>query len=340
MSQDATGPLRVGVVGVGHLGSRHAELYAALPEATLEAVVDINPERAAQVAKQCGCRTLTDHRELLDGVDAVSIAVPTAAHHDVAVDFLRRGIPTLVEKPLAKTIEEAQALTALAREHGALLQVGHVERFNPAVVAIQDVIHEPRFIECHRLGPFSFRSTDIDVVLDLMIHDIDIVLHLVHAPLARVDAVGVSLLFDAEDIANARLEFENGAVANVTASRISDKAMRKIRVFAEDTYVSLDTLDRSVRIYRKSPKLSEAIGKLAALKNAPPTAAALASLPRDFYDVRELRYENTQPLQEELRAFVRCVRENTPPAVPGEHGVRAMQVAERVLAEVRGHTWK
>ena len=321
--------LRVGVVGVGHLGSRHADIYRAMPGVRLEATVDLDPARGE----------LTDYRSLFGRVDAVSIAVPTSEHHAIGLEFLKRGIPTLIEKPLAKTIAEAEALVAASA--GTILQVGHGERFNPAVMAIQDVIGEPRFIECHRLGAFSFRSTDIDVVLDLMIHDIDIILHLVKAPLRRVDAVGVSMLLGEEDIANARLEFDNGAVANVTASRISDKAMRKIRVFAEDTYVSLDTMKKSAKLYRKTPELDRALEKIRGGGLGKAAAIAhVAALPKKFYEVRELRFDDAQPLEIELKAFVACVRDGTPPVVPGEHGLRAMRVAERVLAEVRGHTWK
>lgn len=322
-------PLRVGVVGVGHLGSRHADIYRRLPGVELVATADVDPKRGA---------TFASHRDLLERVDAVSVAVPTVHHYAVAKDFLSRGIPTLVEKPLAKTLDEAEALTKLAREKGAILQVGHVERFNPAVTAIQDVIRRPRFVECHRLGQFSFRSTDIDVVLDLMIHDIDIVLHLVDAPLRRVDAVGVSLLFGSEDLANARLEFENGCVANVTASRISVAPMRKIRVFSEDSYVSLDLMERSARIYRKTEALQAALAKIGPV--AVPTPEMLASLPKEFYDIREVRYEDAQPLEEELKHFVAAARDKRESAVPGEHGVRAMKVAEQVLKEVRGHTWR
>jgi predicted dehydrogenase len=330
-------PLRLGVVGVGHLGRRHAEIYARLPGARLEAVVDLDPARARAVARELGCEALPDAAALAGRVDAASVAVPTTDHYAVGMELLAAGLPLLIEKPLAKTIEQAEVLARTARERGLILQVGHVERFNPAVAAIQGVIERPRFIECHRLGPFSFRSADIDVVLDLMIHDIDIVLHLVKAELRRVDAVGVSLLFGSEDIANARLEFDSGAVANVTASRISDKAMRKIRIFAEDTYVSLDTLSRTARIYRKSPALAEALARMGP---AGPTPEALASLPRDFYRIETLSYADVQPLEEELASFVACVRERREPAVPGEHGVRAMRVARRVLEELQGHTWR
>jgi predicted dehydrogenase len=334
MSEPA--PLRVGVVGVGHLGSRHAEIYARLPGVRLVGVADLLADRAAAVAERTGADPLGEAGALLGRVDAVSIAVPTESHHTVGLEFLRRGIPALIEKPLAQTIPQAEELVRAARRAGTLLQVGHVERFNPAVAAVKEPLGEPRFIECHRLGPFSFRSTDIDVVLDLMIHDIDIVLHLVHAPLKRVDAVGVSLLLGGEDLANARLEFDNGTVANVTASRISDKAMRKIRAFSEDTYVSLDLIERSARIYKASPQLKQALRGLAAA-GAPPTPGAL---PEQFYEVRELRYQETQPLEEQLKAFVECVRHKREPLVPGEHGLRAMSVAERILQEVREHTWK
>jgi len=263
--------------------------------------------------------------------------VPTVQHLAVAKPFLERGIPTLVEKPLARTLAEAEELVALAAKNRTPLQVGHVERFNPAVKAVLDRVHRPRFIETHRLSPFRFRSTDIDVVMDLMIHDLDIVLHLAGSPLAKVDAVGVSLLFGAEDIANARLEFENGCVANLTASRISDKSMRKTRIFTEDHYVSIDTLERTVRLYRTTPQLAEALAKMP--EDREPSLADLASIPKEFYSIEEIKLPEEEPLGNEMRAFVECARRRGEPVVPGEHGVRAMKAAARVVEEMRAHKW-
>jgi predicted dehydrogenase len=323
-------------VGVGHLGKQHARIYHQL--GALVAVVDADPARAAEIAAPYGVPAYGDHRDLFGKVDAVSIAVPTVAHHAVAGEFLARGIPALVEKPLAKTLEQGLDLCRTARASKAILQVGHVERFNPAVTAVLEVIRRPRFIEAHRLSPFRFRSSDIDVVMDLMIHDLDIVLHLNPSPLKRVDAVGMSLLFGKEDISNARLEFEDGCVANLTASRISDKTMRKTRIFSEDCYVTVDTLSKEAWIYRTTPMLGEALKKLP--KDRDLTIADLATIPKELYSIQEVKLAEKEPLLLELSSFLDSVEQGREPVVPGEHGVRAMQAAETIIAEMRGHRWK
>jgi predicted dehydrogenase len=327
---------RVGVVGVGHLGKQHARIYHQL--GALTAVVDADADRGAEIAGAYGVPHYTDYRQLFGKVDAVSVAVPTVGHHEVAKEFLQRGIPALVEKPLTKTIEQGEELCRIAREKNVALQVGHVERFNPAVTAVLDVIKKPRFIEVHRLSPFRFRSSDIDVVLDLMIHDLDIVLHLTNSPLARVDAVGMSLLFGKEDMANARLEFEDGCVANLTASRISEKSMRKTRIFSEDCYVTVDTLAKEAWIYRTTPQLGEALAKLP--KDRDLNLADLATIPKEFYSVQEVKLAEEEPLARELQSFLEAVEQKKEPVVPGEHGVRAMRAAEKILTEMRAHRWK
>ena len=329
--------LRAAVVGVGHLGRHHARILKSLAGVELVGVVDSSPDRGREIAKDLGVPAFTSHREILDRVDAVTVAVPTIHHLAVARDFLERGIATLVEKPLAKSIEEGEELVALARKRKAPLQVGHVERFNPAVRAVEGKLGKPRFIEAHRLSPFKFRSTDIDVVMDLMIHDLDLVLHFAQSPLKRVDAVGVSLLFGPEDLSNARLEFENGCVANLTASRISDKSMRKIRVFSENVYASIDTMEKSVRLYRTTRELAKALASLPADKE--PSLADLAGIPREFYSIEEMDLPDEEPLAAELKAFVDAARNRTEPPVPGEDGVRAMKAAEQVVAEMRTHRW-
>ena len=330
--------LRVGVVGVGHLGPRHARIYRDLPDVKLVGVADVNPDRAAEIAREYGTAHFTDPGDLLDKVDAVTIAVPTVFHYDVAKTFLERGIAVLVEKPLAKTVAQGEELVKLARERKVPLQVGHVERFNPAVSSVLERIRKPRFIEVHRLSPFRFRSADIDVVMDLMIHDLDIILHVTPSSIARVDAVGVSLLFGKEDLANARIEFEDGCVANLTASRVSDKAMRKLRFFAEDCYIAVDTMENTARVYRSTPQLAEALAKLP--KDREPGPGDLASIPREFYSIEELSLSEEEPLAKQLESFVACVRNGGEPEVPGEHGVRAMKAAETVLSEMRAHRWK
>ncbi len=328
--------LRVGVIGVGHLGKQHARIYHQL--GVLTAVVEADATRGAEIAALYSVPHYSDYRQIFDKVDAVSVAVPTVGHHEVAKEFLSRGIPCLVEKPLTKTIAQGEELCRIAREKKVVLQVGHVERFNPAVTAVLDVIKKPRFIEVHRLSPFRFRSSDIDVVLDLMIHDLDIVLHLTRSPLARVDAVGMSLLFGKEDMANARLEFEDGCVANLTASRISEKSMRKTRIFSEDCYVTVDTLAKEAWIYRTTPQLGEALAKLP--KDRDLNLADLATIPKEFYSVQEVKLPEEEPLARELQSFLEAVEEKKEPVVPGEHGVRAMKAAETILTEMRAHRWK
>jgi len=330
--------LRAAVVGVGHLGRHHARILKSLAGVDLVGIVDVSAARAQEIGKDLGVPVFASHREILDRVDAVTVAVPTIHHLAVARDFLDRGIATLVEKPLATTIEEGEELVALSRKRRAPLQVGHVERFNPAVRAVEGKIGKPRFIEAHRLSSFKFRSTDIDVVLDLMIHDLDLVLHFANSPLKRVDAVGVSLLFGPEDLANARLEFENGCVANLTASRISDKSMRKIRVFSENTYASIDTLEKSVRLYRTTRELAKALAAMPADRE--PSLADLAGIPREFYSIEEMDLPDEEPLAGELKSFVEAARTRGETAVPGEDGVRAMKAAEEVVREMRSHQWK
>lgn len=330
------GEFRVGVVGVGHLGKHHARIYKQL--GVLSAVVDTDPKRAEEIGREHGAPAFSDYRELFGKVDAVSVSVPTIAHFEIAKEFLDRGIPTLVEKPLAKTIAEGEELVKIARSRGTILAVGHVERFNPAVAAACRVIQKPRFIEVHRLSPFRGRSADIDVVMDLMIHDIDIVMHLTKSPLARVDAVGVALLFGREDIANARLEFEDGCVANLTASRISVQTMRKIRVFTEDGYVTIDTLAKEAWMYKSTPQLADAIKKLPQDREL--TIADLATIPKEFYSVDRVSIPEAEPLASELAGFVECAKAKREPEVTGEHGVRAMRAAEQILAEMRAHRWK
>src|SRR5689334_16657603 len=228
--------LRVAVIGVGHLGRHHARLLATIPGVTLTAVVDTIPDRAVAAAEPAKARALTDFREVIDDVDAVTIAVPTEQHRDVAMPFLERGVAVLVEKPIARSLVEAQELLAAARASGAILAVGHTERYNPAVAAVLPLVTRPRFIEVHRLGAFPDRSLDIDVVFDLMIHDLDVILSMVKSEVAAVDAVGVPVLTSRYDIANARLRFADGCIANVTASRISRERVRKIRFFQADAY--------------------------------------------------------------------------------------------------------
>ena len=301
--------VRVGVIGTGYLGSIHAKLYTEIPECKLAGVCDIDPGRLADISAQLQVPAFADHRDLFGKVDAVSIAVPTRLHHLIAKDFLTHNIHVLVEKPFTLTLKEADSLIALAAKRSLILQVGHIERFNSAFAATAKLIRDPRFIECHRLSSFPNRSLDVGVVLDLMIHDIDIILGLVNSPLKRIDAVGVPVLTPFEDIANARLSFANGCVANVTTSRISDESIRKIRIFLKNAYISLDYRNEQACVYQKTA-----------------TGITKESLP----------IEKEQPLKKELASFIDCVRNNTEPLVSGPVGRQALAVALAVQKKI----WK
>ncbi|HEU4403428.1 MAG TPA: Gfo/Idh/MocA family oxidoreductase, partial [Candidatus Polarisedimenticolia bacterium] len=300
--------------GVGSLGQHHARIYADLPLAHLVAVVDRDAARAATIAARHGATPLTDVRDLPGDLDAVSVAVPTVAHAGVTETCLARGLAVLVEKPMATTLREAEGMARAAARAERPLLVGHTERFNPVVRAVLPRVRHPRFIEAHRLGVFTARSTDVDVVLDLMIHDLDVILSMVSSPLAAVDAVGVNALTDKVDIANARLRFENGCVANVTASRISTERVRKLRIFEPDSYISLDYAGQAAVSYtlRKGATGEKEIAR------------------------EELAVEPEEPLRAELRAFLGRVAGEPAPAVTGEEGIRALRVAAQVLSQLGG----
>lgn len=304
-------PVRAAVVGVGYLGAFHAEKYASLPGVELVAVVDADAARAAEVGARVGAPGLTRVEELFGRIDCASIAVPTPAHHAVATALLERGVDVLVEKPITSSLDQGRELVALAAARGRILQVGHLERFNPAIRSLAGVLTQPRFIECHRLAPFTERGTEVDVILDLMIHDLDVILSVVPSPLERVEAVGVPVLSERVDIANARLRFASGTIANVTASRVAMKRERKIRFFQADAYVSVDYGDRTIRIYRRLP-------------------ADDGGLPS--IDASEQHFSDADPLFDEIEAFVVSVRSRATPLVDGETAVRAMEVAERIRA--------
>ncbi len=334
---------RAAVVGVGHLGRHHARIYAELPDVQLVAVADTNPRRAVGIAKRHHCEPYDDFRKIIGRVDLVSVAVPTESHFEISKTFLEAGVPVLVEKPITATVEEGEELADVARRKGLALQVGHVERFNPAVMAVQRLIGPPKFIESHRLSPYSFRSTDIGVVMDLMIHDIDIILHLAQSDLIGVEALGFGIISKSEDIANARLTFENGCVANVTASRISNKSMRKIRVFSADSYVSLDYGERNALIYRPTPQiLSGEFDAGEFLRTIDVTKVENLSdiVFRDLVHIEQVKMDEYEPLKREIESFVECVRTGGEPVVTGEHGVRAMRAAVMITEKIHMHSWK
>ena len=312
MSGPTASPLRLAVIGVGHLGRHHARILSTLEGVSLAAVVDALPERAAEIAAGANTRALTDYREILDGVDAVTVAVPTELHRDIALPFLERGISVLVEKPMARSLAEADEMIAAAAASGATLAVGHTERFNPAVAAVMPLVTSPRFIEVHRLGVFPDRSLDIDVVFDLMIHDLDVILSLVRSDVVSVEAVGVPVLTPRHDIANARLRFESGCIANVTASRISKDRVRKIRFFQPDAYISIDYAAQEVEGWR-----------LVKQDGAKPSIQG-GSLP----------VTRDEPLRIELADFARAVRDRVAPRVDGRAGRRALALASEIAQKI------
>jgi len=302
--------LRVAVVGVGYLGQFHAEKYAAMAETNLVAVVDLEASKASRMAEHLSCKACSFHRDIIGEVEAASVVVPTQDHYRIARDLMEAGIHVLVEKPMTATLEEADSLIQLAKRKGLVLQVGHLERFNPAVVAAREYVHQPLFVESHRLGSFSERGTEVDVILDLMIHDIDIILSLVPFPLEDIRVGGAKVLTPHTDIATVRLEFANGCIANVTASRISARKMRKIRIFQPDSYLSLDYSEREVELFRKL------------------TERGADGFPEIEY--KQLPVADADPLEEQLRAFSDSVRTGKRPMVSGEEGRKALEVATQV----------
>jgi len=298
--------LKCAVIGAGYLGKFHAEKYAALDDCELVAVVDVNEQAAKEVASNNDAQALTDYSSLLGNVDAVSIVVPTSLHHSVSRDFLNAGVHVLVEKPITVTVEEADELIAIARQKNLILQVGHLERFNPAVMGL-DKEEKPLFIEAHRLAPFNPRANDVSVVLDLMIHDIDIILALIDSDIERIDASGTAVLTQGTDIANARLTFKNGCVANVTASRISMKMERKMRMFRPSSYISVDFQNKVLTKHKTGEK------------EMFPGVPEIVS--------EESVFENGDALMEEIKHFVDCIRTGTNPLVSGVAGRRALKTA-------------
>lgn len=318
---------RIGIVGVGRMGSLHTRFCAGLESAELAVLCDVDESHGRETAEKLGCAFCTDFRELTDAVDAVIVSVPTKLHREIGGFFLNRGIATLIEKPLAGNVEDSDALLESAEKGGAVLQVGHVERFNPAVSAVEKMVVEPRFIDCRRISPFSFRSTDVGVVLDVMIHDIDIILYLCKSKVKSIDAVGVKVLSSAEDIANARIVFENGCVADVTASRVSVKKERQIRIFQHDSYISLDYEENRAKCFTRQPGAENVdVSSLDPSSVGDPLKFVLENL----ISVKDIKVAEWNPLERELKSFVECVRTGGVPAVTGEDGKQAVAVAESI----------
>jgi len=307
-------PVRTGVIGTGYLGKFHADKYSELIESELVGIVDTNYEAAQEISNRLNVPAFKNYEELFDKVDAVSIVVPTELHHKIAKDFLLNNIDVLVEKPMTTTLEEAEELIETAKKNKCILQVGHLERFNAAVLALDNIIKQPLFIESHRLAPFKDRGTDVDVILDIMIHDIDIILNIVGSPVKSIHAVGVPVVSNEKnDIANVRLEFESGCVANITASRISAKEMRKMRIFQHDAYLSIDYAAQQVEIYGKTDSDDH-------------------DTPQITYDQIDIKQGDS--LKEEIRSFLSAVKSRSIPEVPGEAGKNALKVALEIVEQI------
>jgi predicted dehydrogenase len=312
--------MRTAVIGVGYLGRFHAQKYAAVAGSELVAVADVAAANRERIAGELRVPTVADYQELLGRVDAVSIATPTPSHFEIASAFLESGAHVLVEKPITTTVEDARRLIEVATRSGRVLQVGHLERFNAGILALDGVLTAPRFVESHRLAPFKQRGTDVNVVLDLMIHDIDIIQDIVHAQIASLDAVGASVFSGELDIANARIRFANGCVANTTASRVSLKTERKLRIFQDDAYMSVDLQQKILTVVRKTA--GEVRGD---------------ALP---VQIEERSFEQGDALKAEIESFLDCIATGKPPIVSGEDGLRALETAIRITEQVTGKPYE
>lgn len=299
--------VRVGIIGVGYLGMQHARILSYLEEADLKGVADINFRKAVEIGNRHGVQYFQDYEKMLDEIDAAIVATPTSEHFAISMKLLKQGKSVLVEKPITETVEQGEELVAMAKKNGLILQVGHLERFNPAVEAAENMISEPKFIEVQRLGSFSARSLDIDVVLDLMIHDLDIILALIRDEVSVIKSSGIHVLSEKIDIANARLEFKSGCVANLTASRVHQGKVRKLRIFEPTSYYSIDYIDQEVKVFPLNGRRT---------------------------DIKTLKIKKEEPLKKELKNFFRCIREKKERKVSGEEGLRALKLAYKVLEEV------
>lgn len=331
--------LRMAVIGVGHLGQSHARILSGLPDVDLVGVVDVNAKQANDIAERCGTKAFSDYKPLLKRVDAVTVVVPTIYHHAVAKAFLKSGVPVLVEKPIAVTVAEADELVALAEEARVPFQVGHIERFNPAFEELVGRKMQPKFIECERHGPFTGRSTDIGAVLDLMIHDLDLLLSLVGSQVMKIDALGSAVFGGYEDVVNARLLFANGCVAHVTASRVSQHNKRRLRVWAPEGYAGIDFVKKQLILVQPSEAL-----RRRGLQTAHLDAAAKAALKEEIFgkhlESLELDCSNRgDQLASELKHFIQCVKMGRRPRVTGEDGREALALAERILEAIAQHAW-
>ena len=331
--------IRTAVVGAGKMGEVHSRVYGRLPQSDFVAVVDIDAGKARRLAKKYGCRYCTDCADILDKADAVTIATPTVTHYDLAKMFIENGVAVMIEKPLAADVEQARKLVELAKKNNSIVAVGHSERCNPVVQAIKRLNIEPKFIEASRISPYPFRSTDIGVVLDVMIHDIDIILSLAASKIAKVDAVGVSVIDEQEDICNARIVFENGCIANITASRLALKTERKVRVFSRQAYLSVDYYKKTGTIIKADPNI-DVVEKLRELKRQGKFNLLKVDWP-SLLHIEKLEINDKEPLRLEQESFLRCCMDKSlRPEVSAEEGLAAMECAEMILASIKEHKWE
>ncbi len=331
-------PLRVAVIGAGHLGRIHARLLGSIDEVTLVGVVDPVVEARERTAAECETASFFSHRELLGQIDAAIVATPTSLHHGVGMELLQAGVHLFIEKPIASTLGEADDLVALAAANDLVLQVGHVERYNPAFTAVQPIVTRPKYIEAVRAGSFTFRSTDIGVVLDLMIHDLDLTLAMVQSEVAEVRALGVSIFGVHEDMAQARLHFENGCVANLSASRASFSAQRTMQIYAERAYAGIDFATRTAKIVRPEERLLRREIDFQALEPAQ-QAHVKENLFTECLRLETLHVEERNAILDEQREFITCIRNGVAPRVDGTQARRALSVAQLILDEIAHHRW-
>ncbi len=330
--------IRTAVVGAGKMGSIHTKVYSQLADSQLVAVVDADKARASQLAEKYGCAAYTDCAEILDKVDAVTIATPTTTHLEVAKLFLNRRIPILVEKPLASNVREGRKIVSLARRYDTVVAVGHSERCNPVAQAMKRLDIKPKFIEAHRVSPYPFRSTDVGVVLDIMIHDIDIILSLARSKIKRVDAVGVTVIQGGEDICNARIVFDNGCIANITASRLALKTERRVRVFSREAYLSVDYLKKSGIIIKTDPN-KNVVDMIKEWRQRADFNPASVNWP-DLLHIEQLEIDDKEPIRLEQEAFLRAIKDRSrAPEVSAEEGLAALRCAQKILRAIKKHKW-
>jgi predicted dehydrogenase len=330
--------IRTAVVGAGKMGAIHAKVYNQLPQSSLIAIVDIDSKKAKKLARKYKCSAFTNCEEILDKVDAVTIATPTINHSELAKIFINNNIAVLIEKPLAANTQEGREIVELAKKKKCVAAVGHSERCNPVVQAMKRLDIEPKFIEAHRISPYPFRSTDVSVVLDVMIHDIDITLALAASKIKKIDAVGVSVIDEREDICNARIVFENGCIANITASRLALKTERKVRVFSRQAYLSIDYLKKTGTVIKADPN-TDVVNWIRQRKKKGDFSLLKVNWP-DLLHIEKLDIDDKEPLRLEQESFLKAVADkNSKPEVSAEEGLAAMECAERILAAAKEHKW-